>query len=352
MNEVIRNQFLLGLTVMLLCSVALAAPDSNPPYLSSPLPPPGATDVAINAMIMATVSDDGSGINPLSIVVELDGVIIEPIIEPADNDRCAIVYNPSAGEEYAYGARKTVAVWARDWDGNELYDTWYFEVTTSRAGGSIVEPVRPLSGTWLIYDRVASRMAFTWSTTNSTCDYRLKVTIEDQQGTNNYEAPVVARQLERFGSIVSFSFPITEEEWVQLSKLNRIMWQIAPVEPATNQLLGHYSRAHEIHFAPTDSIKIYTPRLDARLNATTIPVLKWEADTRCVGYVYGAIRVDEHENPVGDPIISDIPFFVKQYEMPETMWATYESGKWLWTIVGVLPDQTFTSCMLNSFIKQ
>ena len=90
------------------------SPDITPPYTDGHNPAKGATDVPLDTNIVVHVKDDHTGVDDSTIVMTVEGGVVEPIITGAQADY-TITYTPPA--DFDYGQVVDVTVNASDLNG-------------------------------------------------------------------------------------------------------------------------------------------------------------------------------------------------------------------------------------------
>lgn len=126
--------------------VAPARPDDTAPTVARCAPEPGAVQVSLNHLVMLHVTDEGSGVDPESIVIRVgDGIVYQgdrDVYESA-RGRCSRIgtYNDyqfvyQANEPFGYDHTIRVEVDAADRTGNVMPTHAYSFTTERRAFGS------------------------------------------------------------------------------------------------------------------------------------------------------------------------------------------------------------------------
>ncbi|MBN2055369.1 hypothetical protein JW905_10630 [bacterium] len=328
-----------------------SAADTVPPYLSAPVPPPGTQDVSTSAVITVSVADDDSGVVEESIEMEVDGIRVEPIIEPADFDTYIVAYYPEAGDEYPAGAEIPVTVFAQDFSSNQLIKSWTFTVTADE-GRHDVEPVFPLEGFWISHERDGRMARFSWSKSRMSDWYRLMLCIYSDSATSMCaEVDLPPGSTADAWNIITAPFTVQACDWGLLSGLDHVTWQVASLDAGTMLPLCDYSRPCTVRFAALDAPILTKPQQGSWLSGDTPPIFKWQRHPDAMSYLFGMIQVDERGAFTGDPITGDLPFFVNELAVSPTVWDTVADGNWLWTVVAVFPDSSFSPYMLSFFTK-
>jgi hypothetical protein len=100
-------------------------PDADPPYVLNRQPPDGAGDVPPDAEVSAEVLDDGSGVDPDSLALSIEGQPVEFALEPIEGGYRIVALRE---EPFAHGQTVLVELAACDLAGNCIRDSWSFQV--------------------------------------------------------------------------------------------------------------------------------------------------------------------------------------------------------------------------------
>lgn len=322
-----------------------------PPYLSSPIPPPGSSNVSNVTVVTALVVDDGSGVDPDSITMMIDYVIVEPILEPADYGNYRAIYEVPSGHEYEYGARVTTTIIATDRDGNDMLETWQFNIMSDERGGDL-ELVYPQNNYWMNFTRDGQTVRFSWSKSRVTNYYRLGLTYQENGVSETATVDLGPSDISEAFGIVTANFPVNQLEWDSLASVQSVSWKVASIDGFQGEQLSPYSREYTVNFAPLGAPVLISPVDSSIFNVQTPPTFKWQSNLQVSAYTFGMIRVSESGNFIGEPIIATLPFFITELPISTSNWQLVGNGNWIWTVVATLPDGSMTPCMLSTFSKK
>jgi hypothetical protein len=104
-----------------------AEPDTTPPYTAGHDPAEDADNVPVNTNIVVHILDEGSGVDPDTIVMTVEGVPISPVIT-GDIADYTLTYDPPANFDFLQTVEVTVN--AADIDGNVMTEDAYSFTTT------------------------------------------------------------------------------------------------------------------------------------------------------------------------------------------------------------------------------
>lgn len=116
-----------------------AAPDTVPPVVDNTFPDSKAPVSGVNIPYQITLRDVGSGVNPASVALKVDGKTIPVTYDPvqdlvqvqAQTGNTSVVGRAQVQLATLDGGQHTAILTASDWRGNKLTYTWAFTVDSS-----------------------------------------------------------------------------------------------------------------------------------------------------------------------------------------------------------------------------
>jgi hypothetical protein len=224
-------------------TTAGATADVNPPYLENEAPAPGAAGVPFDTDLAFDISDDGSGVDQSTIVVEVNGVDVtaDCTIAAKGDAHVGVSYDPTV--DFGYNQTVTVHVVASDDSGNPMDATYQFDTVTDTQAPQVTQKDFSATEGWVSFhltDDISGvdtpTIAFTIGGTDVTAD----CTIDD---TDPLDVSVLYTATAGWAYNVQLDFAVTcsdvagndidpAEEWSEQSQADATDPQIDQFNPA------------------------------------------------------------------------------------------------------------------------
>ncbi len=321
-------------------------PDTIPPAFSSLSPPIGATDVPLMAQISCKILDYESGVDPDSVAVSINGESVAIKIRDIPFGQY-VTYSPV--NPYGYEQLLVVRVDASDHDGNPSFVTWSF-----RTEPAPPEPPRldsPQDNALLNYQLERGVIRFQWSYDPGDSFYRIKIVIPGCGSVD--EMDFGPGDYIRVGSLAVYNYHLSENSWCDLSYLGDIIWSVAKIDGYRGNLTSGFSGQYTFNLASPYIVVLRSPQNNARFFAgDSSPVFSWDPFEGASMYLLGLIRVGTEGELMGEAITRTIEseFNSFRFRMPE--WQDMRNGLYMWTVVAIMPDGTYSDFVNYRFSKR
>ena len=335
------------ITMIVIGMLSKVEADSSPPYLTSPIPPKGAQGVQRQPLIVVMVSDDETGVDPMSLSFIISDEEVEPIIEPSENGY-RLIYKPET--ELPAGSKIVVRVEAFDYAGNFMDESWYFWTEDKASSGrGKMSLISPQNGQWLSFVKHRGRAIFSWQDLDDSLNYLLKFSSE---GIGEVMIELTPEDITKAFSIASYSIPLSSFEWLELSNLGEFEWTVAGIDPNSKKIIIDFAEPNKVTFASPLSVVLKSPLDLAILTNNTPPIFKWEIYPLAKGYVFGMVKLDSEGNFTDEYYIAELPLFINELPVSQVTWQSLSPGEYVWTVIAKLKNKQYSDYILYRFTKE
>ncbi len=337
------------LTASLLFSVSavFASTDEKPPYLVNPIPEPGSFDNPLMCWVKVGIVDDISGVDDSQLTMEINGgpPKVQPIIEQSYKGKGVNIYfylealNP--------GEKITIAIHCSDYEQNWLDDSWHFFVGETSYRERCV-PMYPRDASYLLYDKEFGSAQFTWTQGHQTGYYRIRF---DVAGSGGWMDIGPDEFITNFG-LVSIALPLTLSDWLKLSSLGEISWQVAPIDQPNGTIMDHFSKTQRVIYKGESLSVLEYPEHKAELKSQIPPEFKWSTGDDISETLLIFVQLDRQGNYTNVSKVYELPWFINAIPFTPSIWDEFPEGQWAWTVIGMRADGSVTDYMINQFWKR
>jgi hypothetical protein len=318
--------------------------DTEPPRLVSSEPEDGAEEVPVDTLIRCTLVDEGSGVNPQSIELTVDGVAAEGFQVDGEGSMVTVTYQPPS--PLRAGSQIVVMVRACDGVGNCGPLVWAFRTAGSAPSGP--SPVYPRDGAWLNRLLEQGVVKFSWTVPDAATSVRLEMTIS---GLPPYTIDYGPGDVSFAFGLATVSYPVDAQSWDVIAELGAIRWRVAEIDQPGGALVGSYSEASTFTLARTDCITLRSPADFSVIGANDPPTFAWDPDTNAHEYLIGLARLGENGMLVDDVYSARLPQFVREIPVNQSSWDVLRPGEWLWTVLAIDENGNYGNFMMFHFTK-
>lgn len=322
---------------------ATVSQDTEPPTLTLTIPDNEATEIPTTAILLAVLTDQGSGVDPNSIVMHVDGQLVTNVSIVSTESSCRVWYNP--WPPLPSSQPIDVSLYVCDYQNNCHFVWWTF---TTSAEIAPPEPVLPHDKAWLNYTTEAGKVTFSWTNRNLATDFRIRIYFEDISIPSIIDYRP-ADYLTGFG-LVSVDYPLSEAMWNVLSTMGTIYWEVAQLDEAGLEV-SRYSAPSQFTIARSDCLTLISPQDFSTIPSNNAPRFKWVQDANAASYVIGFAQIGHYGTFFENTFYAALPNLVTELPLTSDTWVLLPDGDYLWTVCPVYRDSTYGNFIMFHFKK-
>ncbi|MBN2055012.1 hypothetical protein JW905_08820 [bacterium] len=318
--------------------------ETEPPCLTFTEPLDGSENVSIATTITAVISDDKSGVDPVSIMIYLNGERITEFTRTAAGLDYRLEFEPP--DLLPLDDQITIEIHACDLAGNCSILTFSFHTSPLN---NAPQPLYPHDGAWLNFNLENGSVMFSWFAATRASHYRLRIFIEGVSYPSEVEVSP-SDYVYAFG-LATLAYRVNDISWDVLSDLGTLTWQVATIDAGDRSQTSLYSSYSTFQLAPTDCVTLRDPQDYSLIPSNRPPEFKWDADLNAAAYLVGFVKVSTDGLFYEETFSGEVPFYVNELPTTQQSWDFFTDGYWLWTVLALYDDGSYGNFMMFHFRK-
>jgi hypothetical protein len=320
-------------------------PDLHEPVFSNFFPQNNSTDNLPLSLIYCNVTDSGTGVD------------LESVTFMVDNDHVNFTYAVLEDgfqlfcfphQQFPPETWVDVYVSAKDFYGNFADIEWSFKTAPNPPHPPTL--FYPTNGSLLNYQRENGSVRFMWSAGEPDQYFRIRLKPEGSLVSDVID--LAPSEYWSAANMVGFNHSISPGLWYQYSCREFVQWSVAVIDPQTGNEISNYSNWSSVVFAPPDAVVLRTPSEGCVFSYDeNSPLFTWDSYDGAQNYFFGIARISFSTGTLENVFSTQMNASFNNFRLPWDVWNSIGTGNFIWAVLAVKQDGTFSDFMNYTFSK-